>query len=211
MPSRFQVITPVTTASVAAGAALAFSVAISASIVDIMQMIATISTGTGGSRLEIYDSAASATTAATANTDVISFNTHRVYRTDTVTGTITDPIDAPAVGTAVAGYVLFIEPYQDLDNGSNLHVVVYNRDTVSKTYTITGLTVEAPLYDAIGNMSLRASIGLFGVSPPSRPAAYTVTNATPTRTIDISTVDVVALANLVAQIIADLQSYGNLQ
>jgi hypothetical protein len=77
-----------------------------------------------------------------------------------------------------------------------------------------GANVNAIVVNTAGNITLGASgnnVGFFGVTPIVRPAAYTVTGATPTRTLAVATVTATTLANFVAQMILDLQAYGLLQ
>lgn len=54
-------------------------------------------------------------------------------------------------------------------------------------------------------------IGVFGATPASRPAAYTITNAVSDRSYDANATSVAELADVIATLIGDLQAYGWLQ
>ena len=49
-----------------------------------------------------------------------------------------------------------------------------------------------------------STIGFYGTTPVTRPASYSITNSTPTRTLNVSTVTLAGLANVVAQILQDM-------
>jgi hypothetical protein len=56
-----------------------------------------------------------------------------------------------------------------------------------------------------------STFGVFGVTPASRVAAYTVTNAITDRSFDADNTTVAELADVVATIIDDLKTYGFFQ
>lgn len=152
--SRFQTST-LTTASVAAGAALAVDITVGPSLFNIIQLLAVQNAGTSLSRFEIYNTAAAATAAAVANSDLSTPNPNRVYGTDPVAGNIYDPMEWRNAQSPIAGNYAFIEPYEDLDGAGKLHVVVFNRDVVSKTYTQTVVYEETPLMSSAGAVTFR--------------------------------------------------------
>lgn len=53
-----------------------------------------------------------------------------------------------------------------------------------------------------------STLGLFGATPASQPAAYTVSNGTTVRTYDADATTVAELADVLATLIGDLQSLG---
>src|SRR3990172_3612750 len=55
------------------------------------------------------------------------------------------------------------------------------------------------------------TVGFFGVTPVTRPTAYTITNAIPDKTLDCDSTSLDELADLIAQVVSDLTSLGILQ
>lgn len=93
---------------------------------------------------------------------------------------------------------------------------VWHDETPPTGKNITVLKAKAASGTAIieartGTSGTTPTIGFFGVSPATRPSAYTVTNGTTDRAYDADTVAVAELADIVATLIADLKLYGLLQ
>ncbi len=55
------------------------------------------------------------------------------------------------------------------------------------------------------------TVGLFGVTPAARPAAYTATNVTTDRTYDSNATSTAELANVLGTLLADLKTLGIVQ
>lgn len=72
------------------------------------------------------------------------------------------------------------------------------------------LSSDSSGYVTVG-MATAGRIGFYGVTPTVRPSAYTVSNSTPSRSIDVSTVTLTQLANFVASIIVDQKANGLFQ
>lgn len=66
--------------------------------------------------------------------------------------------------------------------------------------------------DAIEGFGSSAdTLGFFGATPVARPAAYTVTNASTDRALNVSADTTAQVAAVLGTLIADLQSLGLLQ
>lgn len=80
------------------------------------------------------------------------------------------------------------------------------------TCTVRGKTTAQGEVEIDGDLNHDGTkVGLFGVTPAVRPAAYTVTNGLTDRAYDADTVVVAELADVVATVIADLKTLGILQ
>jgi len=84
--------------------------------------------------------------------------------------------------------------------------------TFGSSVAITGALSVTGTATLAGNLAHTGShLGFFGATPQARPSAYTVTNATPIRSIDVATVTLTQLANLIASILGDFQARGDFQ
>ncbi len=155
MTARFQTTGALVTSTVQAGGALAFSIPALWNFFNATQILLVGSAGNGPTRAELYDTAASATAAATANSDIASYNSHRLWATDPIAGTLYAVMDWRNGQSPVQGNHGFVAPYVDADFGNNLHGVVYNRDIVAKTYSITvfydQVLVNVKSFGAVGD------------------------------------------------------------
>lgn len=78
--------------------------------------------------------------------------------------------------------------------------------------TLTGNWTFPAAVEIDGDLNHDGSnVGLFGVTPAARPAAYTITNDATDRTFNADTVAVAELADVVATVIKDLTTIGALQ
>lgn len=101
-------------------------------------------------------------------------------------------------------------------NATKGKIIVGNSayDEVNNRFGIGTATPDEKLHVAggakiTGNIDHDGSqVGFYGVTPVNRPSAYTITNATPTRTLDASTATLADLINLVAQLQDDLKNQG---
>lgn len=84
--------------------------------------------------------------------------------------------------------------------------------TVKGNLAVSGTAEVSGTTTLDGDLAHKGShVGFFGATPQARPSAYTVTNSTPIRSIDVSTVTLTQLANFVASMIADFKSRGDFQ
>lgn len=65
--------------------------------------------------------------------------------------------------------------------------------------------------DLQGDLEVEGDVGFYNTTPVAQSAAYTVNNATPTRTLDPTAATAEDVGNFVASIIADLQNNGLFQ
>lgn len=93
------------------------------------------------------------------------------------------------------------------DSGSTLAVMLNTGDDIQHWYD-SGATLVAAVQGS-GTFSTSGGLGLWGTGgSPSQPSDYTVSNDTPTRTLD-NTIPVLATtANVLATLLRDLATYG---
>lgn len=93
--------------------------------------------------------------------------------------------------------------------------IIYSRNAAnSGDYALAGLDASNNTFfgDATTPIYLRGTaVSFFGATAAARTGAYTVSNSTPTRTLDVSGVTAAQVANALAQVIADLKTYGLFQ
>lgn len=142
---RFQASTPYVTTSIAAGTNAAIDITIGPSLFNLAQILIVPSAGSGNSRAEIYNTSAG----AAAGTDA-----GRVWGTDDIAGTIFDPMEWVNGQDPVPRNQGFIEPYADLDVAGQLHLKLYNNDSVDKTYAVTITYEETILVSSEGYVGL---------------------------------------------------------
>lgn len=87
--------------------------------------------------------------------------------------------------------------------------------SVSGTANVSGATTLQGALNVSGTATLAGTVahtgtmfGAFGVSPVTRPSAFTVTNDSTNRTLDVSTVTLTQLANVVATLLRDQNTLG---
>ncbi len=113
------------------------------------------------------------------------------------------------ISTPNGGYIL-------LKFDSAAYIMDLRYGTYFRIYSDAGTTLQFQV--ANGNVTISGAldhdgttVGLFGVTPAVRPAAYTVTNLTTDRTYDADLSSTADLADVLGTLIADLRTLGIVQ
>ncbi len=92
---------------------------------------------------------------------------------------------------------------------SGTDLIVYSGSGSGVVASIDGATGDTLIAGALDHDG--TTVGLFGVTPAVRPAAYTVTNGITDRTYDADVTSTAELADVLGTLIADLRTLGIVQ
>ena len=145
-----------------------------------------------------------------------------IFSVSGVAKTVAASAEDPATIYNVTGGSVYYKTAADVDTGDTEIAAAANAEVTSPVWIIATAAAPAKVL-VLRNADRRdtsvpgdlihtgSAVGFYGVTPATRPSAYTVTNHTADKTYDANTAADAELADVLGSVIKDLVTLGILQ